>query len=102
MLWLNRKFLTGYLIWPFSMYQTPSRVNPVTRAVLGSTPRMYQKRVTINPRAVFLIISSKFTGGAELSRMALTGPGVGSLPSALPRNANRRVFQECHCAPERP
>ena len=62
------------------MYQTPSRVKPVNSAVLGSTPRMYQKRLTNNPRGMDLIISSTLAGGAELSRIEFTGPGVGSLP----------------------
>src|SRR5688572_3800438 len=82
-LWLKRKFLTGYWILPFSMYQIPSRVNPVCNAVRGSTPRMYQKRPSSIPRSIDLIMSSSDTAGAELSMMLFTGPGVGSFPCRL-------------------
>jgi hypothetical protein len=44
---------------------------------------MYQKRLTKRPRSVALIISSTLTAGAELSTIAFTGPGVGSLPFSL-------------------
>ena len=49
---LNRKFFTGWLMRPFSMRNVPSRVSPVYRIVLGSSARMYQKRVTRIPRSV--------------------------------------------------
>src|SRR5205814_9854286 len=85
-LWLKRKLRTGYWILPFSIYQSPSRVRPVNRAVRGSTPRMYQKRLTNKPRCIDLIICSTVAGGAELSRMEFTGPGVACLPFSLAQN----------------
>src|ERR1035437_834274 len=54
---LKRKFFTGCEIFPFSMRYVPSRVRPVFTSVRGSTPRMYQKRVTRMPRSVLLIMS---------------------------------------------
>jgi hypothetical protein len=35
---------------PSSMRNVQSRVSPVNRMVRGSTPRMYQKRVSRRPR----------------------------------------------------
>ena len=36
---LKRKFVTGRVILPFSIRNTPSRVRPVTRIVCGSSSR---------------------------------------------------------------
>ena len=38
---LNRKFLIGREILPFSIRNVPSRVSPVLRTVRGSTGQMY-------------------------------------------------------------
>src|SRR5215218_7166057 len=56
---LNRKFLTAFEIFPFSIRNVPSRVSPVYMIVRGSTSRRYHRRVTRIPRAVDLIMSSR-------------------------------------------
>src|SRR3989442_1153607 len=48
-LWLNRRFLTGLLISPFSTRNVPSLVMPVTVLVRGSVSRTYQNRVISSP-----------------------------------------------------
>ena len=53
----QRKLLTAPLTRPRSTRNTPSRVNPVSSAVCGSTVRMYQKQVTSSARSVCAIIS---------------------------------------------
>ena len=57
--------------------------SPVNSAVRGSTLRIYQKRLTNKPRSMALNHPSTLVGGAELSTMVFTGPGVGSLPFSL-------------------
>ena len=68
-LWLNRRLRTGFLICPFSIHHSPSRVNPVRTSVRGSTRRTYQNREINRPRCMPLISSSIDTGGCALSRM---------------------------------
>jgi hypothetical protein len=46
----QRMFFTGVVTRPSSMRNVQSRVSPVNRMVRGSTPRMYQKRVSRRPR----------------------------------------------------
>ncbi len=74
----QRKFCTGATISPFSIRNKPSRVMPVLSRVWGSTPRMYQKKLTSRPRLVDLIISSRVAVPPSMTRLMPGCVPVGS------------------------
>src|SRR5262245_28557133 len=83
--WLNRKFVTGLAILPFSIRNVPSRVRPVTEMMRGLSGRMYQKRVINTPRRVVRIMSSSDAVPPVMIRFDGVGRGAAPWRSAQNR-----------------
>ena len=77
------RYLTGATISPFSIRNRPSRVMPVLSNVMLSTGRMYQKKVTSNPRFVDLIICSIVASPPSITRLWFGLVGVNGLSCFL-------------------
>jgi glycine/D-amino acid oxidase-like deaminating enzyme len=75
---LKRRLVAGWVIFPFSIRNRPSRVRPVSCKVCGLTVRMYQKRVTRRPRSVPAMSAAR--DSLPPSRTRLPGNGVASTP----------------------